>query len=76
MKILNSISFYILSVMAMVMILNENVNRYNFIGFIILGILFMYLKNSTKEEIFELLGITWLQNKLKNSELIMDMTNE
>lgn len=76
MKILNSISFYILSVMAMVMILNENVNRYNFIGFIILGILFMYLKNSTKEEIFELLGITWLQNKLNNSELIMDMTNE
>ena len=76
MKILNSISFYIMSVMAMVMILNENVNRYNFIGFIILGILFMYLKNSTMEEIFELLGITWLQNKLKNSELIMDMTNE
>lgn len=76
MKILNSISFYILSAMAMVMILNENVNRYNFIGFIILGILFMYLKNSTKEEIFELLGIIWLQNKLKNSELIMDMTNE
>jgi hypothetical protein len=76
MKILNSISFYILSVMAMVMILNENVNHYNFIGFIILGILFMYLKNSTKEEIFELLGITWLQNKLKNSELIMNMTNE
>ena len=76
MKILNSISFYILSVMAMVMILNENVNHYNFIGFIILGILFMYLKNSTKEKIFELLGITWLQNKLKNSELIMDMTNE
>ena len=76
MKILNSISFYIMSVMAMVMILNENVNRYNFIGFIILGILFMHLKNSTKEDIFELLGINWLQNKLKNSELIMNMTNE
>jgi len=76
MKILNSISFYILSVMAMVMILNENVNSYNFIGFIILGILFMYLKNFTKEKIFELLGITWLQKKFKNSELIMDMTNE
>ena len=76
MKILNSISFYILSVMAMVMILNENVNRYTFIGIVIFGILFMYLKNSTKEEIFELLGITWLQKKFKNSELIMDMTNE
>lgn len=76
MKILNSISFYILSVMAMVMIINENVNRYTFIGIVIFGILFMYLKNSTKEEIFEVLGITWLQNKFKNSELIKDMTNE
>lgn len=76
MKILNSISFYILSVMSMVMILNDTFNRYTLIGFIIMFILFMILKNSSKESIYNLLGITYLQKKFKNNVVIMDMTNE
>ena len=76
MKILNSISFYILSVMSMVMILNDTFNRYTLIGFIIMFILFMILKNSSKESIYNLLGIIYLQKKFKNNVVIMDMTNE
>jgi hypothetical protein len=76
MKILNSISFYILSVMAMVMVLNDNFNRYTIIGICIMIVLFMSLKDSSKESIYELLGITWLQKKFKNNPIIMDMTNE
>ena len=60
----------------MFMILNNNVNFYNFIGVMILGILIMSLKNSTKDERYKVLGITHLQNKFKNSEIIMDMTKE
>ena len=76
MKLLNSISFYILLVMAIVMILNNEFNYYDFIGLVILGILIMSLKNSSKENIYELLGIDWLKKKFKNFELIMDMTKE
>lgn len=76
MKILNSISFYILSVMSMVMILNDTPNRYTLIGFIIMFILFMTLKNSSKKSIYDLIGITYLQKKFKNNIVIMDMTNE
>ena len=76
MKLLNSISFYILLVMAIIMILNNKFNYYDLIGLVILGILIILLKNSSKENIYELLGIAWLKNKFKNSELIKDITKE
>lgn len=76
MKILNSISFYVLSIVSMVMVLNDTPNRYTLIGLFIMFVLFMSLRNSTKENIYELLGITWLQSKFKNNVVIMDMTNE
>lgn len=76
MKILNSISFYILSVMSMVMVLNNTSNRYTLVGLVIMFILFGILRNSSKEDIYELLGINWLQKQFKNNPIIMDMTKE
>ena len=76
MKILNSISFYILFFTSMVMLLNETSIRYTAVGMIIGLVLFMTLRNSSKENIYELLAITWLQSKFKNNPVIMDMTNE
>jgi len=76
MKILNSISFYILITISIVMVLNNSSICYSIIGLILMIYLFMTLKNSSKEYIYDLLGITYLQKKFKNNVVIMDMTNE
>ena len=76
MKTINSIIFYILTSVLILMVFNSASIQLNIIGLIILGIEFMTIKNYDKEVIFELLGITWLQKKFKNNKLIMDMTKE
>lgn len=76
MKILNSISFYILVAISIVMVLNNSSIRFSIIGLILMIYLFMTLKNSSKESIYELLGITYLQKKFKNNEVIRKMTEE
>ena len=76
MKTINSIIFYVLTSVLILMVFNSASIRLNIIGLVILLIEFMTLKNYDKEVIFELLGITWLQKKFKNNKLIMDMTKE
>lgn len=76
MKLLNSISFYILASLATVFILNDELNRFTFIGLFIAVVLYVALRHSTEEEIYELLGINWLQKKFKNNPIIMDLKNE
>ena len=76
MKTINSMLFYILISVSMLMILNSNSIKFNIIGLVIMGIELMVLRSYNKEEIFELLGITWLQKKFENNKLIMDITKE
>lgn len=76
MKTINSIIFYVLTSVLILMVLNSASIQLNIIGLVILGIEFMTIKNYDKEVIFELLGITWLQTKFKNNKLIMNMTKE
>jgi len=76
MKLINSIAFYFFAVVSMIMVLNESSIIYNIIGFAFVIILFMSLKNSSKENIYELIGINWLQKKFNSNSVIMDMTNE
>ena len=76
-KLINSISFYFIAIAGFVLTLNENSNWvFNICGFLILVWILISFKNSTKEEIYDTLGITWLQKKFKNNKVIMDMTNE
>jgi len=76
MKTINSIIFYVLTSVLILMVFNSASIRLNIIGLVILGIEFMTIKNYDNEVIFELLGITWLQKKFKNNKLIMNMTKE
>ena len=75
MKLINSIAFYFFAVVSMIMVLNESSVICNIIGFAFVIVLFMSLKNSSKESVYELLGINWLQEKL-NNPVIMEMKNE
>lgn len=76
MKLINSISFYLIASFGLISVLNENFNRFNIIGILIFIYIFISFKNYTKEEIYDILGITWLQKKFKNNKVIKEMTNE
>ena len=76
MKLINSISFYLIASFGLMSVLNENFNRFNIIGILIFIYIFISFKNYTKEEIYDILGITWLQKKFKNNKVIKEMTNE
>lgn len=76
MKLINLLFFYLLVFVSMVMVLNDNFNRYSIIGICLMIVLAMFLKTCNKNEIYELLGIAWLQKKFKNNKVIMEMTKE
>lgn len=76
MKIINSISFYVLATLGTIFVLSDELNRFTFIGLFILFVLYRICKNMESNEIYDLLGITWLQKKFKNNKVIMDLTNE
>lgn len=61
---------------SVLMMLNGTPNFYTVMGIIFAIFLVLSLRNYSKDEIYELLGITWLQNRFKNNEVIMDMTKE
>ena len=76
MKTFNSILFYVIVIVGIMFTLNDTINFYTFFGIGILIFEYMELKNRSKKEIFDLLGITWLQKKFKNNNVIMNITNE
>jgi Na+/H+ antiporter NhaA len=76
MKQFNSVLFYIVLTVSMFMVLNESSIYVTLFGLVIMFLILGQLKNSSKENVYELLGINWLQKKFNNSELIMDMTKE
>jgi len=53
-------------------------NSLKFIFIMILAdmIYLIWLSGKPESKIFEITGVTWLQKKFKNNELIMDMTKE
>ena len=73
---LNSISFYCLFFIGIVMICCESPVWVMPIGFAILLGLHHWIKNTNNQVIYNVLGITALQKKFKNNDIIMDMTNE
>ena len=75
-KLINSISFYCILFGGIVLTLNNEFGIFNIIGILILAFIYISMKDYTKEEVYEVLGITWLQKKFKNNPVIMDMTNE
>jgi hypothetical protein len=76
MKLINSISFYILAIIGVLFTTNGEFNSFNIIGIFILVYLLFNMKNHSKQENYDILGITWLQAKFNNNTVIMDMTNE
>ena len=76
MKLLYSVSVYFSAILAMMFIFSEHPVWIMPIGFAILLGLHHWAKNTSNDVICEVLGITVLQKKFKNNDVIMDMTNE
>ena len=76
MKSINSILFYFVLSIAILMICNNDSVTINFFGLTIISFEFIMIKNFSKAQIFEITGATWLQKKFKTNRIIMDMTNE
>jgi len=74
-KIWVSFNFYLLVVINIIAIQNP-ISKWMLITIILDVVFFPIIKKIPETQLHEILGITWLQNKFKNSEIIMDMTNE
>lgn len=74
-KIFNFIFFFLMVVMSAVA-LSSNSLKFAFIMVTADIIYLIWLSGKSDSKIFEITGVTWLQKKFKNSELIMDMTKE
>jgi len=74
-KIWISFNFYLLVVINIIAIQNP-ISNWMLITIILDIVYFPIIKRIPEAQLREIMGITWLQKKFKNSELIMDMTNE
>ena len=74
-KIFNFIFFFLMVVMNWVAFSSDSL-KFAFIMVIVDIIYLFWLSNKNDAKIFEITGVTWLQKKFKNNELIMDMTKE
>ena len=74
-KIWISFNFYLLVVMNIIAIQNP-ISMWMLVTMILDVVFFPIIKGFPKEQLYEIMGITWLQKKFKNNVVIMDMTNE
>ena len=74
-KFWNSFGFYLLVVMNLVAIQNP-CSKWMIAAIILDVIFFPIIKILPNEQLYEITGVTWLQKKFKNNEVIMEMTNE
>ena len=74
-KIWISFNFYLLVVMNIIAIQNP-ISMWMLVTMILDVVFFPIIKGLPKEQLYEIMGITWLQKKFKNNVVIMDMTNE
>ena len=70
-----SFNFYLLVLINIVAVQNP-MTKWMMIAILLDMIFFPIIKSLSKEQIFEITGVTWLQKKFANNEVIMDMTNE
>ena len=74
-KIWISFNFYLLFVINIIAIQNP-ISKWMLITIVMDLIFFPIIKNIPVEQLYEIMGINWLQSKFKNNDVIMDMTNE
>lgn len=74
-KIFNFIFFFLVVAMSSIAFSSDSL-KFAFIMVIIDMIYLFWLSTKNDAKIFEITGVTWLQKKFKNNELIMDMTKE
>ena len=70
-----ALHLFLFSVICSIMIANTSIIPICVVIFFFFPIKKM-LNTMTESEIQEAMGIAWLQNKFKNNDIIMDMTNE
>ena len=74
-KIWISFNFYLLFVINIIAIQNP-ILKWMLITIVLDLVFFPIIKNLSKEQLYEIMGITWLQKKFNSNPVIMDMTNE
>ena len=74
-KIFNFIFFFLVVAMSSIAFSSDSL-KFAFIMVIVDMIYLFWLSTKNDAKIFEITGVTWLQKKFKNNELIIDMTNE
>ena len=74
-KIFN-FGFFFLVVMMNVIAFSSNSLKFTFFMIMLDIIYLIWLSGKKDSKIFDITGVTWLQKKFKNNELIMDMTKE
>ena len=74
-KIWISFNFYLLFVINIIAIQNP-ISKWMLITIVMDLIFFPIIKNIPVEQLYEIMGINWLQSKFNNNPVIMDMTNE
>lgn len=74
-KIWISFNFYLLVVINIIAIQNP-ISKWMMITIILDIVFFPIIKKIPETQLHEIMGITWLQKKFKNTKVIMDMTNE
>lgn len=74
-KIWISFNFYLLVVINIIAIQNP-ISKWMMIAIILDVMFFPIIKKIPETQLYEILGITWLQKKFKNNRIIVDMTNE
>ena len=74
-KIWISFNFYLLVVINIIAVQNPAF-QWVMAAIILDVVFFPIIKKIPTEQIYEITGVTWLQKKFKNNDVIMDMTNE
>jgi len=74
-KIWISFNFYLLFVMNIIAVQNP-ISKWMLITVILDVVFFPIIKNLPNDQLYEIMGITWLQKKFKNNSVIMEMTKE
>ena len=74
-KIFNFGFFFLVVVMNAIAFSSDSL-KFTFFMITLDIIYLIWLSGKKDSKIFEITGVTWLQKKFKNNELIMDMTKE
>jgi len=74
-KIWISFNFYLLVVINIIAVQNP-ISRWMLATIVLDIVFFPIIKKIPNNQLYEIMGITWLQKKFNNNPVIIDMTNE